>query len=104
MHGNTVSAKSGNSEFKTRPFESIVAEINGFFDVHEAKGTYPGGVHVEMTGKNVTECTGGSAGLTNDDLRHVYSTRVDPRLNANQALELAFMVAERVKGYRLKHP
>ena len=99
MHGNTISVKADGREYKTRPFDRIMAEINGFFDVHEKMGTYPGGVHVEMTGKSVTECTGGSAGLTNDDLQRMYSSRVDPRLNANQALELAFLVADRIKKY-----
>ena len=102
MHGNTISVQSDGREYKTRKFESIVGEINGFFDVHEAKGTYPGGVHVEMTGKKVTECTGGERGLTNDDLRHMYVSRVDPRLNADQALELAFIIAERIKQSRAK--
>jgi 3-deoxy-7-phosphoheptulonate synthase len=100
MHGNTISAKSGNREYKTRPFERIVDEINGFFDVHERLGTYPGGVHVELTGKNVTECTGGGGGLTADNLGQQYDTLCDPRLNADQALELAFMIAGRIKQYR----
>ena len=102
MHGNTISVTSDGQEYKTRKFESIVAEIEGFFDVHEAKGTYPGGVHVEMTGKNVTECTGGERGLTNDGLKEMYHSRVDPRLNADQALELAFMIAGRIKTSRAK--
>ena len=102
MHGNTISVQSVGQEYKTRKFESIVGEIEGFFDVHEAKGTYPGGVHVEMTGKNVTECTGGERGLTNDDLKEMYHSRVDPRLNADQALELAFIIAGRIKTYRGK--
>jgi 3-deoxy-7-phosphoheptulonate synthase len=100
MHGNTVSAKSGNREFKTRPFERIVDEINGFFDTHEKMGTYPGGVHVELTGKNVTECTGGGGGLTAENLGDQYDTLCDPRLNADQALELAFIIAGRLKKHR----
>jgi 3-deoxy-7-phosphoheptulonate synthase len=100
MHGNTISVKSGNREFKTRRLEDVKEEINGFFDIHETMGTYPGGVHVEMTSKNVTECTGG--GLTKDDLGQQYDTLCDPRLNADQSLELAFMVADRIKGYRHK--
>ena len=71
-----------------------------FFQIHRAEGTHPGGIHIEMTGKNVTECTGGARALTGDDLRDRYHTHCDPRLNADQALELAFLVAERMKGGR----
>lgn len=102
MHGNTISVMSEGREYKTRTFESIVDEINGFFDVHETLGTYPGGVHVEMTSANVTECTGGASGPTKDDLGRLYVTKVDPRLNADQALELAFIIAGRIKQDREK--
>jgi len=94
MHGNTVKADSG---YKTRPFDRILQEVREFFDVHEAEGTYAGGVHFEMTGKNVTECIGGMHGLTDADLSSRYHTVCDPRLNASQALELAFLLAEELK-------
>jgi 3-deoxy-7-phosphoheptulonate synthase len=95
MHGNTVTAATG---YKTRPFESIVREVEGFFGVHSAEGTYPGGVHIEMTGQNVTECTGGVNKISEADLARQYDTGCDPRLNAGQALELAFLLAERLKA------
>ncbi len=98
MHGNTIKAASG---YKTRPFDRIMKEVEGFFDVHRAEGTYPGGIHVEMTGKNVTECTGGAQLITDTDLSDRYHTHCDPRLNANQALELAFLVAERLRRDRI---
>jgi 3-deoxy-7-phosphoheptulonate synthase len=94
MHGNTI--KSGNG-YKTRPFDRILAEVRGFFAVHAAEGTYPGGVHFEMTGQNVTECTGGAQAITDEDLADRYHTHCDPRLNASQSLELAFLVAESLK-------
>ena len=94
MHGNTVTAASG---LKTRPFDSIVGEVERFFDIHRAEGTYPGGVHIEMTGQNVTECTGGATKISEADLARQYDTGCDPRLNAGQALELAFLLAERLK-------
>ena len=94
MHGNTVTAGTG---YKTRPFESIVSEVQRFFDIHRAEGTYPGGVHIEMTGQNVTECTGGANRISEADLARQYDTGCDPRLNAGQALELAFLLAERLK-------
>jgi len=95
MHGNTVTAATG---YKTRPFESIVAEVERFFAIHRAEGTYPGGVHIEMTGQNVTECTGGATKISEADLARQYDTGCDPRLNAGQALELAFLLAERLKA------
>jgi 3-deoxy-7-phosphoheptulonate synthase len=98
MHGNTV--KSGNG-YKTRPFESVVGEIRSFFAVHQAEGTHAGGVHLEMTGKNVTECTGGARAVTDQELADRYHTFCDPRLNAEQALEIAFMTAELIKQERL---
>lgn len=97
MHGNTVKADSG---YKTRPFDRILKEVNTFFDVHDAEGTYAGGIHIEMTGKDVTECTGGAREITDADLSDRYHTHCDPRLNGNQALELAFLVADRLKHNR----
>lgn len=97
MHGNTVKAANG---FKTRPFERVLAEVREFFAVHRDMGTYAGGVHVEMTGKDVTECVGGVSAVTEDDLSSRYHTHCDPRLNATQALELAFLVAEEVRTQR----
>jgi len=97
MHGNTIKATSG---YKTRPFDDILSEVRDFFAVHRAEGTHPGGIHVEMTGKNVTECTGGARAISDDDLSDRYHTHCDPRLNAHQALELAFLVAELIKEQR----
>ncbi len=97
MHGNTIKAASG---FKTRPFELIMQEVRNFFAVHQAEGTHAGGLHLEMTGKNVTECTGGARALTDADLHDRYHTYCDPRLNAEQALELAFLTAELIKRER----
>ncbi|MDX2309117.1 MAG: 3-deoxy-7-phosphoheptulonate synthase class II [Hyphomicrobium sp.] len=97
MHGNTITAASG---FKTRPFDRILKEVEVFFDVHRAEGTHAGGIHVEMTGQNVTECTGGATAISEADLQDRYHTHCDPRLNADQALELAFLVAERMKQER----
>jgi 3-deoxy-7-phosphoheptulonate synthase len=91
MHGNVVKAASG---YKTRPFERILAEVRGFFAVHRAEGSFAGGIHVEMTGQNVTECTGGAMDVTEQDLADRYHTHCDPRLNASQSLELAFLLAE----------
>ncbi|MFG1465406.1 3-deoxy-7-phosphoheptulonate synthase class II [Xanthobacter sp. DSM 24535] len=97
MHGNTIKAGSG---YKTRPFDRILSEIKSFFDVHAAEGTVAGGVHLEMTGKNVTECTGGARAISDEDLRDRYHTYCDPRLNAEQSIELAFLVAELLKRER----
>ncbi|MDD5156724.1 MAG: 3-deoxy-7-phosphoheptulonate synthase class II [Sulfurimonas sp.] len=91
MHGNTI--KSSNN-FKTRPVDSVLKEMKQFFQVHKAEGTFGGGVHLEMTGKNVTECIGGSFVVTEEDLSSRYHTHCDPRLNADQALELAFLIAD----------
>ncbi len=91
MHGNVVKAASG---YKTRPFERILAEVRGFFAVHRAEGTHAGGIHAEMTGQNVTECTGGAIDVTEQTLGDRYHTHCDPRLNASQSLELAFLLAE----------
>jgi 3-deoxy-7-phosphoheptulonate synthase len=97
MHGNTIKAASG---YKTRPFESVLREVKEFFGVHKAEGTVPGGVHFEMTGKDVTECTGGVRAVTDEDLSDRYHTACDPRLNASQSLELAFLVAEELQDRR----
>jgi 3-deoxy-7-phosphoheptulonate synthase len=126
MHGNTISAPCG---LKTRSFDAIrvrtglllsfgnkqpsdglyfhttwhlfvQAELRAFFDVHEQEGSYPGGVHLEMTGQNVTECIGGSKAVTFDDLSDCYHTQCDPRLNASQSLELAFAIADRLRNKR----
>ncbi len=94
MHGNTI--KSSNN-FKTRPVDSVLAEMKQFFQVHKAEGTFGGGVHLEMTGQNVTECIGGSFVVTEEDLSSRYHTHCDPRLNADQALELAFLIADSLK-------
>jgi 3-deoxy-7-phosphoheptulonate synthase len=98
MHGNTISLASG---YKTRPFERILAEVRTFFAVHAAEGTYAGGVHLEMTGKDVTECTGGARAISNEDLNDRYHTFCDPRLNAEQSIELAFLLAELLKTERI---
>ncbi len=90
MHGNTITAAG----YKTRPFDRILKEVQSFFDVHAAEGTHAGGIHIEMTGKNVTECTGGARAVRDEDLQDRYHTHCDPRLNADQALELAFLVSE----------
>lgn len=90
MHGNVIKSESG---FKTRPFERILTEVKGFFAVHRAEGTHPGGIHVEMTGQDVTECTGGAVEITDEALGDRYRTHCDPRLNAEQSLELAFLLA-----------
>ncbi|MEM6382536.1 MAG: 3-deoxy-7-phosphoheptulonate synthase class II [Pseudomonadota bacterium] len=100
MHGNTITAGG----YKTRPFERVLGEVQAFFDVHAAEGTYPGGIHIEMTGKNVTECMGGAREITESDLQNRYHTHCDPRLNADQALELAFLVSERLKKGRSAEP
>lgn len=91
MHGNVIKSASG---YKTRPFERILAEVRGFFAVHRAEGSIGGGIHIEMTGQNVTECTGGAMAITDDVLADRYHTHCDPRLNAGQSLELAFLLAE----------
>ncbi len=93
MHGNTIKSDSG---YKTRPFDKVLAEVHEFFAVHKAEGTYPGGVHFEMTGQDVTECMGGMHEVSSDDLSSRYHTACDPRLNASQALELAFLLAEQL--------
>ncbi|HCD84434.1 MAG TPA: 3-deoxy-7-phosphoheptulonate synthase class II, partial [Agrobacterium sp.] len=96
MHGNTITL----NHYKTRPFERILSEVESFFQIHRAEGTHPGGIHIEMTGKDVTECTGGARAVTADSLSDRYHTHCDPRLNADQALELAFLLSERMKSGR----
>jgi 3-deoxy-7-phosphoheptulonate synthase len=91
MHGNTFTSQSGR---KTRHFDAVLEEVAGFFAVHEAAGTWPGGIHVELTGDDVTECLGGEAEIADADLDSRYETMCDPRLNARQSLDLAFRVAE----------
>ena len=91
MHGNTFEASSG---YKTRDFQDVIDEVQGFFDVHRSLGTWPGGVHVELTGDDVTECVGGGEALDADGLNQRYESVCDPRLNRVQSLELAFLVAE----------
>jgi len=93
MHGNTITSNG----YKTRPVDAILTEMKQFFQVHKAEGTYAGGVHLEMTGKNVTECLGGSFEITEENLKSRYHTHCDPRLNADQSLELAFMIADTLK-------
>ena len=93
MHGNTITAAG----YKTRPFDRILSEVQSFFDIHRAEGTHPGGIHVEMTGNNVTECTGGARAILAEELQDRYHTHCDPRLNADQAIELAFLVAEQLR-------
>jgi 3-deoxy-7-phosphoheptulonate synthase len=100
MHGNTITAVSG---YKTRPFDRILNEVKEFFAVHSAEGTYAGGVHLEMTGQNVTECTGGARAISDSDLNDRYHTFCDPRLNAEQSIDMAFLVAELLKKERTAH-
>lgn len=100
MHGNTIKSASG---YKTRPFDDVLREVREFFAIHKAEGTIPGGVHFEMTGSDVTECTGGVRAVTDEDLSDRYHTACDPRLNASQSLELAFLVAEELVARRLEN-
>ena len=97
MHGNTIKSSTG---YKTRPFDRILAEVRGFFAVHRAEGTHAGGLHFEMTGQDVTECIGGAQAISEAALGDRYHTHCDPRLNASQALELAFLIAEQLKAER----
>jgi 3-deoxy-7-phosphoheptulonate synthase len=99
MHGNTVKSGTG---YKTRPFERIQAEAKTFFEIHRAEGSHAGGVHFEMTGQNVTECLGGAQEIAEEDLEKRYHTHCDPRLNASQALELAFLMAQSIRAERMK--
>ncbi len=94
MHGNTIKSETG---FKTRPFNNVVKEVKNVFAVHQSEGSFAGGLHIEMTGQNVTECTGGAQKISDKDLSHRYHTHCDPRLNASQALELAFLISDEIK-------
>lgn len=94
MHGNTIKSPSG---YKTRDFDAILKEIRNFFAAHQAEGTHAGGIHLEMTGEHVTECTGGAYKISDQDLAECYKTQCDPRLNADQVLELAFLVADALR-------
>jgi 3-deoxy-7-phosphoheptulonate synthase len=94
MHGNTFTAPSGR---KTRHFDAVLAEIAGFFSAHRSVGTWPGGVHIELTGDDVTECLGGGNAVSEKDLESRYETACDPRLNHSQSLELSFLVAEMLR-------
>ncbi len=101
MHGNTIKTSTG---YKTRPTDRIAAEVRTFFAISAAEGVHAGGVHLEMTGQNVTECTGGARAISEQDLRNRYNTYCDPRLNAEQSIELAFTIAELLKAQRLAQP
>jgi 3-deoxy-7-phosphoheptulonate synthase len=97
MHGNTITSASG---YKTRPFDRILQEVKGFFAVNAAEGTHAGGVHLEMTGMDVTECTGGARAISDEGLNDRYHTVCDPRLNAEQSIDLAFLLADLLKQER----
>jgi 3-deoxy-7-phosphoheptulonate synthase len=97
MHGNTLTTNTG---YKTRPFDAILSEVRTFMEVLPTEGAYPGGVHFEMTGQNVTECLGGAREVTIENLSDRYHTHCDPRLNGQQALDLAFQIAESLRGAR----
>jgi 3-deoxy-7-phosphoheptulonate synthase len=97
MHGNTIESESG---YKTRHFDDVVEEVTGFFEVHNSLGTVPGGLHVELTGEDVTECLGGADDILDMDLGNRYETACDPRLNVGQSLELAFLVASMLQDGR----
>ena len=94
MHGNTIKSTTG---FKTRPFNDVVSEVKNVFAVHQSEGSYAGGLHVEMTGQDVTECTGGARKISDADLSSRYHTHCDPRLNSDQAIELAFLISDEIK-------
>jgi 3-deoxy-7-phosphoheptulonate synthase len=97
MHGNTVTSTTG---YKTRPFDRVLSEVRSFFEIHAAEGTHAGGVHLEMTGQDVTECVGGARAITDEDLNNRYHTVCDPRLNAEQSIDMAFLIAELLKQER----
>jgi len=97
MHGNTIVSKTG---YKTRAVDQVLREVKGFFAAHEGEGSYAGGMHLELTGQDVTECIGGAQAIAETDLSDRYHTHCDPRLNASQAIELAFMIAEELKKKR----
>jgi 3-deoxy-7-phosphoheptulonate synthase len=95
MHGNTFETANG---YKTRQFDDVLDEVRGFFEVHKQLGTHPGGIHIELTGDDVTECLGGGEKISEKDLESRYETACDPRLNHSQSLELAFLVAEMLRN------
>ena len=95
MHGNTIKSKSDK---KTRKFENILSEVKSNIEIHKNEGSRIGGIHLEMTGQNVTECIGGLDDISDSDLNDRYHTHCDPRLNANQAIELAFLIADKLKN------
>lgn len=97
MHGNTVTSSTG---YKTRDFERILQEVRGFFDAHAQEGTYPGGLHFEITGQDVTECRGGAQAVSDEGLSSRYRTACDPRLNGSQSLEFAFLISDVLKKAR----
>lgn len=97
MHGNTIKSATG---YKTRKFDHVLGEVRGFFNVHRAEGTHAGGIHLELTGQNVTECTGGAQDITDENLSDRYHTHCDPRLNATQGLEMAFLLADELRDMR----
>jgi len=97
MHGNTIASNSG---YKTRPFDRILSEVKSFFTIHAAEGSHAGGVHLEMTGQDVTECVGGARAISHEDLSDRYHTACDPRLNAEQSIDMAFLIAELLKQDR----
>ena len=99
MHGNTIKASTG---FKTRPLTNIISEIESFFQIHRSEGSYPGGIHLEMTCQDVTECIGGVQEIKESDLKSRYHTYCDPRLNASQSLELSFLLSEFLKEERVR--
>jgi 3-deoxy-7-phosphoheptulonate synthase len=99
MHGNTIESSTG---YKTRHFDDVLNEVRGFFEVHESLGTIPGGIHIELTGEDVTECLGGGQAISDADLAGRYETACDPRLNTGQSLELAFLVAEMLQRRRTR--
>ena len=101
MHENVTQSSNG---FKTRHFDKILSEVRSFFEIHQAEGTHAGGVHFEMTGQDVTECVGGAQAITEANLSDRYHTHCDPRLNAKQSLELAFLLAETLKENRVNKP
>lgn len=100
MHGNTIKANNG---YKTRAFDKILDEVKAFFEIHKSYNSFAGGIHLEMTGQNVTECIGGGIQITESTLSSNYNTQCDPRLNATQAIELAFLLAEILKKEILKN-
>jgi 3-deoxy-7-phosphoheptulonate synthase len=95
MHGNTIKSPNG---YKTRPFNKILSEVRSVFDIHKSEGTYAGGIHIEMTGQDVTECVGGAQAISEVNLKDRYHTHCDPRLNASQSIELAFLLAEELRA------